>query len=104
MSANLATWSPPPPGTNFIAILQPMITFLLPGTILSSFLIPILIAIFAFSTPHSRRQPVFVLNVLGILIGLLQGALLIYLSVCSFLEASQVRLTETLRGTFYIIA
>lgn len=51
------------------------------GTVLSSLLIPILIALLAFSTPQTRRHPIFVFNILGVLLGLTQGAINIYLEV-----------------------
>ncbi|EKM52434.1 uncharacterized protein PHACADRAFT_100589 [Phanerochaete carnosa HHB-10118-sp] len=46
------------------------IGFVLVATIFASMLIPILIALFYFSTPTSRRQPAFILNVITILFGL----------------------------------
>src|SRR6267154_1304873 len=71
----------PPPGTNYIAAIEPAISYLLTGTVLASFLIPILIALLVFSTPDTRRHPIFVLNVLGVLLGLALGAMNIYLEV-----------------------
>ncbi|KAG2125868.1 hypothetical protein BD769DRAFT_1628516 [Suillus cothurnatus] len=76
----------PPPGTNYLATIALSIPFLLTGTVLSSFLIPILIAVLVFSTPQTRRHPIFVLNVLGLLLGLAQGAINIYLEVHTMLS------------------
>jgi hypothetical protein len=71
----------PPPGTNYLATLDLAIPFLLTGTVLASFLIPILIALLVFSTPQTRRHPIFVLNILGIILGIAEGAVNIYLEV-----------------------
>ncbi|KAG0708237.1 hypothetical protein DFH29DRAFT_893849 [Suillus ampliporus] len=86
MSTSNATIPFPPPGTNYLATLQVSIPFLLTGTVLSSFLIPILIALLVFSTPQTRRHPIFLLNVLGVLLGLAEGALNIYLEVHTMLS------------------
>lgn len=71
----------PPPGTNYLATLKLSIPWLLTGTVLSSLLIPILIALLVFSTPQTRRHPIFMFNMLGVLLGLAEGALNIYLEV-----------------------
>ncbi len=70
--------SPPPPGMNYIAAIEPSLNFLLIGAISSSFLVPIAIALFFLSTPALRKRPVFILNVISIMLGLCQGALGIY--------------------------
>ena len=57
---------PPPPGLNYIAVIEPLLDLLLIDTILSSFLVPTLITLFYFSTSSSRRQLVFVTNILAI--------------------------------------
>ncbi|KAI0323312.1 hypothetical protein GY45DRAFT_1264816 [Cubamyces sp. BRFM 1775] len=57
---------PPPPGLNYIAVIEPLLDLLLIDTILSSFLVPTLITLFYFSTSSSRRQPMFVMNILAI--------------------------------------
>lgn len=76
----------PPPGTNYLATLDLAIPFLLTGTVLASFLIPILIALLVFSTPQTRRHPIFVLNILGIILGIAEGAVNIYLEVHTMLS------------------
>ncbi|KAH9900670.1 hypothetical protein C8Q73DRAFT_662259 [Cubamyces lactineus] len=57
---------PPPPGLNYIAVIEPLLNLLLIDTILSSFLVPTLIILFYFSTASSRRQPMFITIVLAI--------------------------------------
>ncbi|KAG1747107.1 uncharacterized protein EDB91DRAFT_68536 [Suillus paluster] len=86
----------PPPGTNYLATIQSSIPFLLTGTVLSSLLIPILIALLVFSTPDTRRHPNFVLNVLGILLGLAEGAVNIYLMVHTMLSPTVPETTAAL--------
>ena len=68
----------PPPGTNYIAAIEPSLNLLMIGTVWSSFLIPIAVSLFFFSTSSLRRRPVFILNVLSVGLGLVQGALNIY--------------------------
>lgn len=48
------------------------------GTVWASFLVPIAVALFFFSTPSMRRRPVFIMNVLAILFGLIEGAVNLY--------------------------
>ncbi|KAH9476248.1 hypothetical protein JR316_0011819 [Psilocybe cubensis] len=75
-SANSSTTSmpnnflPPPPGLNYIAAIQPSLIFLMIGTSWGGILLPLLVALFYFSTKELRRKPVFILNVLAILLGL----------------------------------
>ncbi|KAI0655753.1 hypothetical protein C8Q70DRAFT_923107 [Cubamyces menziesii] len=57
---------PPPPGLNYIAVIEPLLDLLLIDTILSSFLVPTLITLFYFSTSSSRRQLMFITNILAI--------------------------------------
>ena len=57
----------------FVFAVEEGLPFLMLGTMFSSFLIPIAIVLFYFSTPRLRRQPVFILNILAIILGLCQG-------------------------------
>ncbi|KAI0742305.1 hypothetical protein C8Q80DRAFT_1108373 [Daedaleopsis nitida] len=66
---------PPPPGFVYVAAVTPSMNLLLVGTACASSLIPTAVALFFFSTADSRAQPVFVLNVSLILLGLALGAL-----------------------------
>ncbi|KII84132.1 hypothetical protein PLICRDRAFT_46491 [Plicaturopsis crispa FD-325 SS-3] len=78
----------PPPGTNWIAALQPAVGFLLIGTIFSSMLVPILLALFFFSTRAMRRTLMFSMNVFALLIGLAMGVLNVYSEAYSVLRPS----------------
>ncbi|KAI0776549.1 hypothetical protein BD413DRAFT_602137 [Trametes elegans] len=77
-AAAAASLPPPPAGLNYVAAIQPSLVLLLIGTVWSSFLIPIAIALFFFSTPTTRRQPVFIMNVIAILLGITEGTINVY--------------------------
>ena len=66
---------PPPPGLNYIAAIQPSIVFLMIGTIWTGILLPLMVALFFFSSKDTRRKPIFILNVLSLLLGLIVGIL-----------------------------
>ena len=64
---------PPPPGLNYIAAIQPSIIFLMIGTIWTGILLPLMIALFFFSSKDTRRKPIFILNVLSMSLGFIVG-------------------------------
>ncbi|KAJ6632115.1 hypothetical protein B0H10DRAFT_4842 [Mycena sp. CBHHK59/15] len=68
----------PPPRTNWLAVLQPSITLVMIGTVFTSFLVPMLIALLFFSTTRSRRLAIFHLNILAIIMGIVEGILNAY--------------------------
>lgn len=51
-------------------------------------MLPLLAGLFYFSTRHSRRQPIFVLNVIAILLSIIIGILIDYYSIRSMLDPS----------------
>lgn len=57
---------PLPPGLNYIAAIQPALIDIMIGHTFTVILVPLLIAMFYFSNKHSRRQPIFILNVLNV--------------------------------------
>ena len=57
---------------------DPALNLLLIGTVWSSFLVPIAIALFFFSDSRMRRQPIFILNTCAIALGLAVGAINIH--------------------------
>ncbi|PIL26376.1 hypothetical protein GSI_12132 [Ganoderma sinense ZZ0214-1] len=61
-----------------VTLVRTGLTFLVLGTVLSSFLIPIAVVLFFFSTPRLRRQPTFVFNVIVIVLGLMQGVIIFF--------------------------
>ncbi|PIL26388.1 hypothetical protein GSI_12145 [Ganoderma sinense ZZ0214-1] len=76
---------PPPPPPGYAAALDPAIKFLLIGTACSATLIPLAVLLFFFSDAAFRRRPLFILNVLIIALGFVEGALNIYIQTRSML-------------------
>ena len=73
---------PPPPGLNYVAVIDPSLTLLMISLAGASMLIPIGIALFFFSNSTQRKRPVFILNVISVAAGLVQGVLSVYNQVC----------------------
>ncbi|KAF7348984.1 hypothetical protein MVEN_01419400 [Mycena venus] len=69
-STNLTSLPVPPPGTLWLAEIGPALNFLMIGATMGSALICMLLALFFFSTPSLRRKPVFILNALGLILGI----------------------------------
>ena len=80
-SAPAGVFAPPLPGLPYAAALDPSIKFLLIGTACSATLIPLAVLLFFFSDAAFRRRPLFILNVLIIALGFVEGALNIYIQV-----------------------
>ncbi|KII90344.1 hypothetical protein PLICRDRAFT_38849 [Plicaturopsis crispa FD-325 SS-3] len=76
---------PPPAGLNYTAVIGPSLSFLLLGTVFSSLLISIFIALLFFSDSKSRKRPIFVLNVLAVLLGVAEGAVNINIEIRTML-------------------
>jgi len=74
----------PPPGTNWIEALRPAVTFMLIGATMGSVMVVMLLALLFFSTPSLRKTPIFLLNVVVILLGLCGAIINIYEEVGSF--------------------
>lgn len=66
---------PPPPGLNYIDAIRPSLNFILVLTPLGAVLVPLIITLFVFSPPRSRRHPVFILNVLACCSGIAEAAI-----------------------------
>ncbi|KAJ6496768.1 hypothetical protein DFH09DRAFT_1103559 [Mycena vulgaris] len=77
---------PPPPGLNYIAAINPSLTLLMIGTVWSAMLIPLLIVLLLFSNPGLRRQPIFILNFIAVLAGIVLGIINIYLEVTAIVS------------------
>ncbi|KAG1847988.1 hypothetical protein C8R48DRAFT_730977 [Suillus tomentosus] len=93
MSSNTTTTSPavivppsPPPGTNYIAIIQPSLNSIMIGHTFTVILIPLIFALFYFSTPLSRRRPIFILNVIAIILAFTAGIMIDSLAIHSMLS------------------
>lgn len=75
--------TPPPPGLTYLATVKPSLIYALIGAIFTSILLPILIALFFFSTRESRQNLTFRLNALAIILGIGEGVLLVSIQACS---------------------
>ncbi|PFH47297.1 hypothetical protein AMATHDRAFT_182179 [Amanita thiersii Skay4041] len=63
----------PPPGLNFLSVIQPSLGVLMVGLTGSSILLTLLVILFLFSTKQLRRKPIFILNVISLILGITQG-------------------------------
>ncbi|KAJ7929043.1 hypothetical protein B0H13DRAFT_1547372, partial [Mycena leptocephala] len=54
----------------YVQAIRPAFAFILIPTVFSAMLVPLLIMLFALSTPQTRRGPIFILNVLAICLGI----------------------------------
>jgi hypothetical protein len=70
--------SKPPPGTVWIAEIGPALNFVMIGATMGSALVCMLLALFFFSSPALRRKPVFILNALGLILGIGYAACQVY--------------------------
>jgi hypothetical protein len=68
--------SAPPPGTNYLAIIKPSLNEILIAHTFSIVLIPLLILLFYFSSTASRKHPIFILNVITIILAIAADGLL----------------------------
>lgn len=55
--------------------IRPALAFILIPTVFGSMLLPLLIMLFALSTPQSRRKPIFILNVVSVALGIITASL-----------------------------
>ncbi|KAJ7631312.1 hypothetical protein DFH06DRAFT_1140565 [Mycena polygramma] len=69
----------------YVEGIRPAFGFILIPPIFSAMLVPLLIMLFALSTPQSRRGPIFILNAISICLGILLGALSAHLAMESIL-------------------
>ncbi len=76
---------PVPPAIQ--ALLTANVNLLVIETVFPTLLVPIAAGLFLFSTPELRRKPVFILNIVAIVLGLLLGSIAVYCQVraCLFL-------------------
>ncbi|KAG8221153.1 hypothetical protein J3R82DRAFT_2699 [Butyriboletus roseoflavus] len=76
--------APPAPDPN--AIIQPSLNSIMIGHTFLTLLLPLLIALFYFSTPHSRRRPIFILNVVAIILAFTAGVMIDAFAIHSILS------------------
>ncbi|KAF9040442.1 hypothetical protein BDZ89DRAFT_1035087 [Hymenopellis radicata] len=66
--------------------IRPAIGFMLISAVFSAFLVPLFFMLLSMSTASSRKRPIFIINTLSILLGLVLGILSIHLSVTGILN------------------
>ncbi|KAJ7493717.1 hypothetical protein FB451DRAFT_1215202 [Mycena latifolia] len=77
--------------------IRPALAFALIATAFGSMLFPLLILLFSLSTTHTRRKPIFILNVLSVCLGIIASVLTIHRSTSSVLSPfASVNVTENL--------
>ncbi|KAK0461837.1 uncharacterized protein EV420DRAFT_1477556 [Desarmillaria tabescens] len=76
----------PPPGINYIAIVQPTLTSILIVHSFTAMLVPLLIALMYLSTLRGRRKPIFILNIITISLAFTTGVLLDYRGIRTILS------------------
>ncbi|PFH45066.1 hypothetical protein AMATHDRAFT_72036 [Amanita thiersii Skay4041] len=64
---------PPPTGLNYLLIINPSLSILMTELVGTAILLPLLIILFFFSTKQLRWKPIFILNVISILLGMTMG-------------------------------
>ncbi|KAF8202808.1 hypothetical protein K438DRAFT_1965288 [Mycena galopus ATCC 62051] len=69
----------------FVLAIRPAIAFILITTILGTILVPLLLLLFALSTPQTRRRPVFILNVLAVSLGLITTGVSLHFQILGIL-------------------
>ncbi|THU91846.1 hypothetical protein K435DRAFT_800927 [Dendrothele bispora CBS 962.96] len=85
MSDTLQTLPPPPPpGLNYTEAIRPSLNFILILTPLGATLVPLIFTLLYFSTPQTRRHPVFILNILACCCGICEAA------ICAALQTKQI--------------
>ncbi|KAJ7157797.1 hypothetical protein C8R46DRAFT_958768 [Mycena filopes] len=77
---------PPPPGLNYIAAITPSLSLLMIGTVWSSMLIPLLVILLLFSNSEMRRKPLFIMNLIAVLAGIVLGAMNVYLETTAIIS------------------
>ena len=71
----------PPIPPSIHKLLAGNVNLLVVETVFPTLLVPITIGLFVFSTPKLRRKPVFILNIVAMVLGLVLGGISIYTQV-----------------------
>jgi hypothetical protein len=70
----------------FAQAIRPAVVFIVMTTILGTILIPLLVLLFALSTPQTRRKPIFMLNVVAVSLGIITTAVSLHFQIRSILS------------------
>jgi hypothetical protein len=90
INPTMAIIPPPPPGMNYIAAMQPSVNLLIITVAFLGMFMPLLIALFLFSSGELRRKPIFILNVLAVLFGIALASLSIWAQVGRFQQLTWI--------------
>lgn len=94
----------PPPGLNYVELIRRLIFPMLIAIPFASMLFPIIVILVWFSTPQSRTQPVFWLNLISCVVGIAEAILLVVLTLGQILftgtHDTQLYLAIIAMGTF----
>ena len=69
----------------FATAIRPALSIILTSTIFAAMLVPLLISLLYFSTVNTRKKPIFILNVLSIILGISVAAWSDYVQVNKYL-------------------
>ena len=72
---------PPPPGTNYLAAIAPSVHDLMVGHTFLMIIFTLFIAMLYFSSPPSRKKPIFLFTAATVVLALASGILLDYRAV-----------------------
>ncbi|KAF9455881.1 hypothetical protein BDZ94DRAFT_1241932 [Collybia nuda] len=92
----MAMIPPPPPGLTYIAVITPSLNLLIIGTVWAAALVPLLVLLFFLSNRGIRRQPIFLMNVFTVTMGIIIGIVNMKIYVTDILSPHQEFLTRTL--------
>ncbi|KAF9262881.1 hypothetical protein L218DRAFT_369166 [Marasmius fiardii PR-910] len=73
----------------FVAVITPSLRLLMVGTAWAAALVPLLVLLFWMSTPTTRRQPIFIMNVLTVTMGIVIGIINIKLYATQILSFNE---------------
>ncbi|KAJ6519120.1 hypothetical protein C8R45DRAFT_13220 [Mycena sanguinolenta] len=62
-----------PPGFTLIELIRPSLYLLIIGSVWAAALVPLLCVLLVFSTPTVRRQPIFLMNLFAVIMGIVIG-------------------------------
>ncbi|KAF7362931.1 hypothetical protein MVEN_00644100 [Mycena venus] len=65
--------------------IRPGFAFILIPTIFGVLMVPLLILLLVFSTAHTRRRPIFILNVVSVCMGIVSSVLTVHLTISTVL-------------------
>lgn len=69
----------------YVLAIRPAIAFILITTILGTILVPLLLLLFALSTPQTRHRLVFILNILAVSLGLVTTGVSLHFQILGIL-------------------